>query len=199
MAKNNSTPTKQCKSCLQDLPWDNFYLKNGKPAARLCRACKLVEMRKLYASDPDQFKNRARSWKRSNQNRAAELRRLYAKRNKASFKAWCASYRERHRDKVRSSGLAWYYRNAHKAREANRRRVAYELSATPPWSDKQKILAIYQEARRIELETGIRYSVDHIVPLKHNLVCGLHNEFNLRAIPLVDNLIKGNRHWPDMP
>jgi hypothetical protein len=199
MAENNSTAFKRCKSCDQDLPWTSFYLKNGKPAARLCRACKLGEMRKLYASDPEQFKKRAQSWKLSNPDRVLELRRLHTKRNKADYLAWSRAYREGRRDRVRASSLSWYYRNAHKAREANRRRVAVELTATPTWANKQKILAVYREARRIELATGVRYSVDHIVPLKHPLVCGLHNEFNLRAIPLIENLIKGNRHWPDMP
>lgn len=44
------------------------------------------------------------------------------------------------------------------------------------------------------------------MPLKNCVVCGeefkargLHCEDNLQILPALDNLSKGNRHWPDMP
>lgn len=48
------------------------------------------------------------------------------------------------------------------------------------------------------LATGICYSGDHIVPLLHPMVCGLHCPANLRVLPLAENLRKSNKHWPDM-
>lgn len=47
--------------------------------------------------------------------------------------------------------------------------------------------------------TGIKHDVDHVVPLRSKLVCGLHNEFNLAVIPASENRSKGNRYWPGMP
>jgi hypothetical protein len=41
--------------------------------------------------------------------------------------------------------------------------------------------------------------VDHIVPLNHPLVCGLHNEFNLEVVSTDYNQYKKDRFWPDMP
>jgi hypothetical protein len=65
--------------------------------------------------------------------------------------------------------------------------------AMPPWADRTAIAAIYLDARRRGLE------VDHVVPLRHPLVCGLHVAANLQPTSSFDNRTKGNRWWPDMP
>jgi hypothetical protein len=57
----------------------------------------------------------------------------------------------------------------------------------------------YRLARIATAATGTRWSVEHIVPLKNPLVCGLHCPANLTLSPLVDNVLKGNSWWPDMP
>lgn len=71
--------------------------------------------------------------------------------------------------------------------------------ATPPWADLAAIRAVWAESRRLTAATGVQHSVDHVVPLVHPLVCGLHWHGNLAARPLVENIAKGNRWWPDMP
>lgn len=58
--------------------------------------------------------------------------------------------------------------------------------AKVPWADMKKVAEIYERAR----ELG--HHVDHIIPLKHDLVCGLHNEFNLQILPPHENIAKSN-------
>jgi hypothetical protein len=65
--------------------------------------------------------------------------------------------------------------------------------ATPPWADKEAIRLIYEMSKTITAQTGIQHHVDHIIPLKSDLVCGLHIAENLRIIPAVHNLRKGNK------
>lgn len=72
-----------------------------------------------------------------------------------------------------------------------RRRIMIRL-ATPPWANKQKMIAIYEERELLVRETGNKYDVDHIIPIVNHLVCGLHNEFNLRVIPESENRKKSN-------
>jgi hypothetical protein len=41
---------------------------------------------------------------------------------------------------------------------------------------------------------GVQWHVDHIIPLRGKTVSGFHVPSNLRVIPWIDNLRKGNSH-----
>jgi hypothetical protein len=69
-------------------------------------------------------------------------------------------------------------------------------SATPQWSDKEKIKAIYEEAVRLTEETNIIHEVDHIIPLTSKLVCGLHVPENLQILTRDENRKKHNKFSP---
>jgi len=73
--------------------------------------------------------------------------------------------------------------NAH-----NAKRRAQKLDQTPPDADFEKIEKIYEEAKRLEEETGKPHHVDHKVPLSRG---GKHHQDNLRPVPAIDNLRKG--------
>lgn len=77
-------------------------------------------------------------------------------------------------------------------------RRAAERRATPAWADRQAIAAIWRQARELTRATGVRHSVDHMVPLSHPAVCGLHTTANLCVLPLSENVRKSNSRWPDM-
>ena len=67
-----------------------------------------------------------------------------------------------------------------------------KIMVTPAWADKDAIKQIYAEAKRLTEETGVKYHVDHIVPLRHPLVCGLHVKENLRIVTANENFNKSN-------
>ena len=71
--------------------------------------------------------------------------------------------------------------------------------AKPPWTTHSECRAVWSKSRQMTAETGVQHSVDHIVPLLHSLVCGLHCPANLQVLPLALNIQKSNKHWPDMP
>lgn len=83
-----------------------------------------------------------------------------------------------------------------------KRRRAARLTAFHPF-DQEFFTLLEQESYQLckarKASTGVDFEVDHVIPLRSKLVCGLHNEFNLRVIPAIENNKKGNRYWPDMP
>lgn len=73
-------------------------------------------------------------------------------------------------------------------------RYAQKLKATPSWANQFFIDEMYRLAHLRSKLTGIKWSVDHIVPLKSKTVCGLHVEHNLRVIPWSVNMAKKNSY-----
>ncbi|MDB5885830.1 MAG: hypothetical protein JWR74_2001 [Polaromonas sp.] len=65
--------------------------------------------------------------------------------------------------------------------------------ATPLWSKRADLLPFYELAQQLKNDTGIDHHVDHIIPLLHEFVCGLHCPANLQVIPWRVNLSKGNK------
>lgn len=74
-------------------------------------------------------------------------------------------------------------------------RNATKANATPKWLTKKHrsdIAAIYAEAATKTASTGVQHQVDHIVPLRSKIVCGLHVAWNLRVITAEENMRKSN-------
>jgi hypothetical protein len=68
---------------------------------------------------------------------------------------------------------------------ANKRR-ALKLLACPVWSDLIEIKNIYENRPHDS-------AIDHIVPLQHPQVCGLHIPENLQYLTKEENLVKSNK------
>lgn len=73
-------------------------------------------------------------------------------------------------------------------------------AATPPWLDVFQladIQATYFKARWLSNKSGIKHHVDHIIPLNHPDVCGLHVPWNLQVITWEENQEKGSAKFED--
>ena len=150
--------------------------KNPERRREICSRSnkKNIEKRLEYnrqwrAANPDLQKRTERRYYENNREERAEATRRYKRKNRALF---AAKQRERQADK---------------------------RQATPFWADRSAILAYYEQAQTLTEVTGDQYTVDHIVPLRSDLVCGMHVESNLQVMLYSENYSKGNRWWPDMP
>jgi 5-methylcytosine-specific restriction endonuclease McrA len=90
----------------------------------------------------------------------------------------------------------WKVQNQDQVLADNKVRRRKHRQATPPWitrKQKSEIRQLYQIAITMTKTTGEQYVVDHIVPLRSEVVCGLHVPWNLRVITREENLKKSNK------
>jgi hypothetical protein len=103
------------------------------------------------------------------------------------------------REQQRRSSQQWRQKNIEYARARDAWRQSIKRGHQTPWADPDELLDFYALAATATRLMGQPYEVDHIVPLNHPLVCGLHVPANLKVVTRAQNRSKHNRHWPDMP
>ena len=144
---------------------------------------------------------------RSRKEKYSKAKKAYAEKVKANpellKKSREAKARYSKSEQGRKKLSEWIARNYNHHRAIKNQSLAHYKAkkklAAVSWANKSKILDIYARAKRMELWLGIKFDVDHIVPIVSDIVCGLHCEANLQIIPTKENQIKGNRYWEDMP
>lgn len=154
-----------------------------------CVMCKRLREQAKYNIDPSGHRNyylKNRDRLLAQQKRADDNRRF----DKIKYGQ---QWRERNRDYAKN----YTQRNHAMFRFHAATRRALMRKATPPWANMESVKLIYLEAARISADTGVPHEVDHIVPLKSNIVCGLHCESNLRIVTKVDNRTKHNHFAPE--
>lgn len=127
----------------------------------------------------------------------ARWRRNNPEKNRKIQKSFLSKWKEGNREHIRAYDRNFYKKVKERKsgifNERSRQRKAARFGATPLWCDRDAVREIYKKAKEISVKTGVIHHVDHIVPLRNKLVCGLHVPANLRIIPSVENLRKSNR------
>jgi hypothetical protein len=144
-------------------------------------------------------------WEKATETRA-EYFRKYNKRE--DVKERKNEWYEAHKDQVIQAAAtrplevkrvyqkAWKERNTIWVRADTKARRRKHREATPSWltrEQKGQIRELYKIAITMTKTTGEQYVVDHIIPLRSEVVCGLHVPWNLRVIPREENLLKSNK------
>ena len=161
-----------------------------------------IALRKTKGSCVDCLKV---EWAKGNETRA-EYFRQYNKQEEVKDRKndWYLKNRDqviarastRPAEQLREYRNTWKENNKTQVRADTKARRRKHREATPPWltrKQKSEIRQLYQIAITMTQTTGEQYVVDHIVPLRSDVVCGLHVPWNLRVITQEENLKKSNK------
>ncbi len=205
---------KSCTKCNVVKPLTDFNKKKVAPdgVRSECRACQKSYF-KTFADENQEYM-RKRDYDRYHADAAGERKRSAEWAARTGYKATrrekyqenpiphrqrSTEWRAANLDKSKASVIAWQRNNRPYFNRRQQEREATKLKATPEWMDPRYVQMFYDMAAEATELTGVKHHVDHIVPLRSALVCGLHCEHNLQVLPAADNIRKSNRVWPDMP
>jgi len=151
------------------------------------------KLRKWRAANPEKVKEQkrrhkerhpdsAKLYREKTKDKAAETRLEWQRNNKEKVNLSCKQWRQKNPDKNRAKALRYYMKKMQRVVGCEEEFTHFvELEATHLCTLRETL-------------TGIKWHVDHIVPLHHKQACGLHNAFNLQVVPGSWNISKGNRN-----
>ena len=169
---------KVCPSCGVEKDLAEFFRDKSKPlgVGTYCKPCD---------------KSRSKKWASNNRVRSNEIKKGYVDRNPELRKAQALKWRWSNLEYSREAARDWGKRNQAKKNHHTAKYRANKRLATPKWLSAEQLEDIEMLYVFCELFEG--YEVDHIVPLVHPQVHGLHVPWNLQILPATENRRKSNR------
>lgn len=143
-----------------------------------------------YIKKAEHIKKIAKIWRQNNKEKVRENRRNYERNNKEKMKEKRKRYVSNNRDKISLK---------------NSRRKALKRKSVHPDLNNNIYTVYYNMKNRLEQCLGIKYNIDHILPIARG---GYHHHLNLQVIPADLNFVKNDNlkfkhpiliHWTELP
>lgn len=165
------------------------------------------ESRLYYQRNKEAIKARVKAYREANREKVLAKKREYSK--KVQKEDW---WRDKWSEKRRRQAITWRNKNPDKVKAYNkkykkenselcskiaRRRISSQRGQTPKWltsDQKIQLQEFSQLTKALNKQAGRRaFTVDHIIPLNGENVCGLHVPWNLQILSIEDNASKSNK------
>jgi len=170
-----------------------------------------------YARNKAKHAENGRIWREKNREKQRIYWANYRKNNRLSLLEKKRRYAAENAEKIRVAKRNWYLKNKERIgkrqlelqRERRKRKKIYRrprgygnpyrrektafyrikrYTGVPKWVNRKELLDFYSKC-------PLGYAVDHIVPIRHKMVCGLHVPWNLQYLPESENAAKGNHYF----
>lgn len=158
-----------CTKCKSIKSTEEFHNNKSKPDGKClwCKTCACKNSRNWWAKLPDDYVKNAKK-----------------------------RYNDNNRDYVNSYNRSLYQKHKDKAHARSKKYALLKTQSCPTWLTKEQhsdITKMYALSKKLSKIFGVKYHVDHIIPLKGSNVCGLHVPWNLQILEAKLNLKKSNR------
>lgn len=187
---------KYCPKCDKSKDISEFG-RNARRYDGLTSYCKICisEYRKEKGYDTSE---RKKEYHLENKEKFNRQSREYYQKNREKCLENKKEYHQKNQEKLARYHKEWRRNNPDKKNASNNKRRASKIQRTPAWMDGWKVQQYYSMAKKLTESTGIKFVVDHIIPLQGMLVSGLHVENNLQIITEEENGKKYNKFKPLM-
>ena len=170
-----------CTKCSVEKNCDFFPTDRSRPSGKRheCKDCRRGYTSKYYATNREKILERTSKYNKENPEVVSKAQARYNKTDAGKKKT--AEWKDNNRDLIR---MYW------------QKRYAAKKNAYPSWMGEDErffLKEIYELCELRNRVTGVKWEVDHVVPLQGKAVCGLHVPWNLQVITAKENRAKGNR------
>jgi actin-related protein len=155
-------------------------------------------MKKKYFTEEERKQAKRlqdQKYRLKNKDKLSKSKKEYYLENKDKYKTKAAEKYLKNSEYYKLKAKEWKSSNKAKHNANCMLRYTKKLQATPQWLDTDDLWVIeqaYELAQLREQTTGVKWHVDHIIPLQHSEVCGLHVPWNLQVITASENCSKRN-------
>lgn len=156
-------------------------------------------MRKKYFTEEERKaakKEKDKKYREKYRETLLAKKREYYANNKEKHSAVMAEHYKNNTEKYKEKTRLWQQNNRARHNAYCMFRYTSKMQARPKWLSQDDLWMIeeaYSLAKLREQMTGIKWHVDHIVPLRGKTVCGLHVPWNLQVITASENCSKRNK------
>ena len=174
---------KACKKCKEVKPLEEFTKDSRNKDGR---TGKCVQCSKTYTAE----------YRANNKDKLNANNKAYHAANREILNTKKKMYREANKESIKVKYKDWAIVNKDKKNASNAKYRAAKLNAIPSWFgelDELVLSEAYELAQHREELTGVKWHVDHIVPLQGKLVSGIHCASNIQVITASENLEKSNK------
>lgn len=172
------------------------FTSNCQCRCSLCIEADIMVLRHYKENNREKARRYQSQYRKDNSQQVNAGARRYRKKNLTSVRMADRARRNRNKAAIFSANLKYRQKNPEKFRSACAKRRAAIRKAVPSWfSEFDEFVSVeacslaYQRC----VETGIKWDVDHIIPILAVRACGLHCGSNIQVIPASLNRMKQNR------
>lgn len=186
---------KYCWACKNMKKLDLFGKNKSKPDGLSCECkdCKKIQDKNYYLKNSKKVKEKVSEYRKNNCEKIKISKKNSYLKKPEKYKNLHNAWKKNNYKKTYFYNKIYKSKNLGKAASWCANYRAIKKKAIPPWFEKELVETVYKKAK----EWG--FAVDHIVPLKSDIVCGLHCWSNLQLLDPILNSSKSNKYWVDMP